>query len=77
MDAKEACQRDTSRDGFANKVEQFFLMNFAPVWALINKTTWFGNVANRVIIDRAVNKAPSRPHAFSSLSTIENRKVHQ
>ena len=58
--------RDTSQDGLGNRIESFFLQNFAPVWKFLNKTGWLGGRVNGLIINRAVLRAKPRPHQFST-----------
>jgi len=59
-------QRDTSRDGLRNKVEDALLTSFQPFWASVNKTPWLARIANRLIVSNAVLKAPCRPLALST-----------
>jgi prostaglandin-endoperoxide synthase 2 len=59
-------QRDTSRDGFRNTVEATLLSGLEPFWAFVNKTPWLARIANRLIVNNAVLKAPCRPLALST-----------
>ena len=61
--------RDTSRDGFWNKLEGLALTGFRPVWAFLNGTAWLGNRVNSFLISKAVLKAKPRPHQFSTVAT--------
>jgi prostaglandin-endoperoxide synthase 2 len=61
-------RRDTSRDGLRNKVEAALLSGFQPFWAFVNKTPWLARIANRLIVNNAVLKAPCRPLALSTQS---------
>jgi prostaglandin-endoperoxide synthase 2 len=58
--------RDTSRDGLRNKIEQALLSGLRPFWAFVNKTPFLARIANRLIINNAVLKAPCRPLALST-----------
>ena len=42
--------RDTSRDGFRNKLENFVLTHGRPIWEFINGWPWLARVANRLIV---------------------------
>jgi len=59
-------QRDTSRDGLRNKIENTLLSGFRPFWAFVNKTPWLARIANGLIVNNAVLKAPCRPLALST-----------
>ena len=57
-------KRDTSRDGFSNKIETFVLTHFKPLWMCLNKSKWLGDIVNAKIIDRAVKKTKCRPFQY-------------
>jgi prostaglandin-endoperoxide synthase 2 len=59
-------QRDTSRDGFRNKVETFVLTHFKPIWLWLNRSKRLGDFVNGKIIDMAVRKTKSRPFQYST-----------
>ena len=59
-------RRDTSRDGWRNKIENALLSNARPFWELVNKTPWLARIANGLIVNNAVLKAPCRPLALST-----------
>jgi len=61
-------KRDTSRDGFSNKLETFVLTHFRPLWMWLNRSKRLGDWVNGKIIDRAVKKTKCRPFQFSTLS---------
>ncbi|MBV9825539.1 MAG: heme peroxidase [Alphaproteobacteria bacterium] len=65
-------QRDTSRDGFRNKVEATLLSGLKPFWGLVNVTPWLARIANRLIVNNAVMKAPCRPLALSTQASYTN-----
>jgi prostaglandin-endoperoxide synthase 2 len=59
-------QRDTSRDGLRNKIEDALLSGLEPFWAFVNRTPWLARIANGSIVNNAVLKAPCRPLALST-----------
>jgi hypothetical protein len=65
-------QRDTSRDGLRNTVEAVLLSGFRPFWAFVNRTNWLARIANRLIVNNAVLKAPCRPLALSTQAPYTN-----
>ncbi len=60
--------RDTSRDGLGNKVESALLTGLRPFWAFVNTQPWLHRVLNKIVVDRAVRKLPSRPLALSTMN---------
>jgi len=65
-------QRDTSRDGLRNRVEDVLLSGLRPFWEVVNKTPWLARIANRLIVNNAVLKAPCRPLALSTQAPTTN-----
>jgi hypothetical protein len=65
-------QRDTSRDGLRNTVEAALLSGFQPFWAFVNKAPWLARIANRLIVNNAVLKAPCRPLVLSTQAPYTN-----
>jgi prostaglandin-endoperoxide synthase 2 len=63
-----AAARDTSRDGFKNKLEYYALTHFAPLWRCVGRTRWLSKKVNSILVNSAVNKTRSRPHPFSTRS---------
>jgi prostaglandin-endoperoxide synthase 2 len=61
-------RRDTSRDGFANKLEQLLLTNFKGIWDLFQKIDVVKKWLNKSVINYVVYKLPPRPHPFSTKS---------
>ena len=59
--------RDTSRDGLLNRVEAYALSHFSGFWRLVMANPRVRRWANKRIIGRAAQRAPSRPHALSSM----------
>jgi prostaglandin-endoperoxide synthase 2 len=62
-----AAVRDTSRDGLANKIEDFLLTRGRPIWNVINRLPWINRLFNRLIVNKAVRKAPFRPLRLSTM----------
>ena len=60
--------RDTSRDGFRNKLRYYVLTRFGFFWRLANRWAWLGRRVNRRLIDNAVLQAATRPNPFSTRS---------
>ena len=54
-------RRDTSRDGFRNKLEAFVLTHGRPFWKFVGSWPGLARIANRAIVSIAVLKAPCRP----------------
>ena len=65
-------QRDTSRDGLRNKVEGALLSGLQPLWQLVNRTPRLARIANGLIVNNAVLKAPCRPLALSTQAATTN-----
>lgn len=63
-----ATGRDTSRDGFGNKLQTFALTHFQWFWALIQSNDFFKRQANKLLINNVVYKVPTRPYAFSMMT---------
>jgi prostaglandin-endoperoxide synthase 2 len=63
-----ATQRDTSRDGFKNKLETAVLTGFKPIWSFIQSNPVLAKKVNKTIINNAINKIPNRPYPFSTMS---------
>ncbi|MGC1309399.1 MAG: peroxidase family protein [Phormidesmis sp.] len=60
--------RDTSRDGFINRLELFVLTNFAGLWRWVNRTPWLARPINRFLINNTVYKVATRPYPFSLMT---------
>lgn len=67
MQPAAAPGRDTSRDGFRNKLEDFVLTRARPIWSFINGQPWLSRLINGVIVSNAVRKAPARPLRLSTM----------
>ena len=61
-------KRDTSRDGFKNKIETAVLTGFKPIWSFIQSNPGLAKKVNKTIISNAINKIPARPYPFSTMS---------
>ncbi len=60
--------RDTSRDGFGNKLQTLFLTNFKGVWDFIQSNKTLKRKVNKFLINNAIYKAPTRPYPFSLMT---------
>src|SRR5258708_3840372 len=60
--------RSTASDGFSNRLERFLLSHFGPLWRLAQAVPPLEGRVNGLLINRAVNKCPSRPNPLSLLS---------
>ncbi|MEB3356783.1 MAG: peroxidase family protein [Synechococcales bacterium] len=63
-----AAKRDTSKDGFRNKLESYALAHFKPIWDLIQSSPPLQKAVNKLIVNNAIYKIPTRPYPFSTLS---------
>ncbi len=63
-----ATKRDTSRDGFKNKLETFALTGLKPIWNFIQSNDALKKRVNKTLINNAILKIPTRPYAFSTKS---------
>lgn len=61
--------RDTSRDGFINKLEQFLFTNFRFIWKLLQINPTIERWLNKLLINYVVYRLPPRPHPFSTRSS--------
>jgi prostaglandin-endoperoxide synthase 2 len=60
--------RDESRDGIGNRIQTYALTHFANVWSFVQAVRPLARLANKVLIDSAVNTIPCRPFAYSLMS---------
>jgi prostaglandin-endoperoxide synthase 2 len=60
--------RDSSRDGWQNRLETHVLTSFEPVWSVLQRVEPLRRITNRTLIDRAVLKFPTRPNPFSTMA---------
>ncbi|MBD2616341.1 heme peroxidase [Nostoc punctiforme FACHB-252] len=61
-------KRDVSRDGLINKLETYALTNFKPIWNLIQNNNFLKKKINKLLINNAIHKVPTRPYPFSTMS---------
>ena len=66
--APPTAERDTTRDGLANKVQFRLLTGFEPLWRTVQRVDPLERVVNRVLINNGIMKAPPRPYRLSTLS---------
>ncbi len=60
--------RDPSADGLKNRFEAYVLSHFPWFWKAIMAVPPLNRLANRIIIDRAVLRAETRPSPLSSMA---------
>ncbi|NER78504.1 MAG: heme peroxidase [Leptolyngbya sp. SIO1D8] len=61
-------KRDTSRDGFDNKLLTFALSNFRLVWAIVQSIRPLKRKVNKFLINSLINKIPNRPYPYSMMT---------
>src|SRR3954452_23621896 len=60
--------RSTARDGLRNRLEFHVLTNFAPAWGFAQRRPVLRRQVNKVLIDNAILKLPTRPNPLSTLA---------
>lgn len=60
--------RDTSADGFGNRLQAYVLTHFAGFWRFIMGWPWARRRANAAIVDQAVMRARTRPSPYGSMA---------
>jgi prostaglandin-endoperoxide synthase 2 len=60
--------RDTSKDGFENKLQTFVLTNFKPIWQFIQSNKSLKHKVNKTLINSLIYKIPTRPNPYSMMS---------
>jgi prostaglandin-endoperoxide synthase 2 len=60
--------RDTGRDGRLNRLEFQALTSCEPAWAFVQRRPKLRRAANKVLIDNAILKLPTRPNPLSTLT---------
>ena len=61
-------KRDTSRDGFGNKLLTFSLTHFRLFWALVQSIRPLKRKVNKFLINSLINKVPNRPYPYSFMT---------
>ena len=61
-------KRDTSRDGFGNKLLTFALTHFRLFWAMIQGIRPLKRRVNKFLINSLINKIPNRPYPYSLMT---------
>ncbi len=64
--------RDTSRDGFKNRLELFVLTNFSGLWQLIQRSSRLTRWINRFLVNNTIYKVATRPYPFSLMTLDEH-----
>src|SRR5947209_20488540 len=60
--------RSTARDGLRNRLEFQVLTSFAPAWAFAERRPRLRRQVNKLLIDSAILKLPTRPNPLSTLA---------
>jgi prostaglandin-endoperoxide synthase 2 len=60
--------RDTSRDGLLNHLEFQALTSCEPAWGFVQRRPRLRRAVNKVLIDNAILKLPTRPNPLSTLA---------
>ena len=61
-------KRDTSRDGFGNKLLTFSLTHFRLFWTLVQSIRPLNRQVNKFLINGLINKVPNRPYPYSFMT---------
>jgi len=61
-------KRDTSKDGFDNKLQTFVLTNFKPIWQFIQSNKSLKHKVNKTLINSLIYKIPTRPNPYSMMT---------
>lgn len=64
--------RDTSNDGFKNKLETIVLTKFKPIWDVIQSNEDWKKKANKFLINSSIYKIPCRPYPYSMMTLEEH-----
>jgi prostaglandin-endoperoxide synthase 2 len=65
-------KRDTSKDGFKNKLQTFVLTNFKPIWQFIQSNNSLKHKVNKTLINSLIYKIPTRPNPYSMMTLDEH-----
>ncbi|MGB3765061.1 MAG: peroxidase family protein [Phormidesmis sp.] len=65
-------RRDTSRDGFINRLELLVLTNFSWLWRLVQQSQPLTRWVNRFLTNFTIYKVATRPYPFSLMTLDEN-----
>src|SRR3954464_8554036 len=60
--------RSTARDGLANRLEFKVLTSCEPAWAFLQERPKLRRQVNKLLIDNAILKVPTRPNPLSTQS---------
>ena len=56
------------RDDVANRIETYVTTNLGGLWERIQRAPWLHRRVNKVLIDRAILKIPTRPNPLSTMA---------
>lgn len=60
--------RSTRRDGFRNRAEFYLTTHFPGLWRLVQRVPPLRCLVNRILINRAILKMPTRPNPLSTMA---------
>lgn len=60
--------RNTANDGWTNRLEFFVTTHFGPLWSLVQRVEPVRRQINRLLINRAIMKMPTRPAPLSTMA---------
>ena len=61
--------RSEIKDGLRNKIEARALTRFRPAWRLAQRARFLRRLLNRLLINSAIYKIPTRPYAYSTMGS--------
>jgi prostaglandin-endoperoxide synthase 2 len=59
--------RSEINDGLSNRIEARVLTRFRPAWRLAQRVRFLRRLLNRLLINSAIYKIPTRPYAYSTM----------
>ncbi|MBW4631600.1 MAG: heme peroxidase [Iphinoe sp. HA4291-MV1] len=65
-------KRDTSKDGFDNKLQTFLLTNFKGIWDIVQSNEFLKHKVNKTLINSLIYKIPTRPNPYSMMTLDEH-----
>ena len=60
-------KRDTSRDGFGNRLQTFVLTNFRGFWSIVQRIDPLKRKINKSLVNGAIDTIPPRPFPLSTM----------
>jgi prostaglandin-endoperoxide synthase 2 len=60
--------RNIAKDGLRNELESYLLTHYPGFWQFVQEVPLLKKSANRLLLNSAIYKTPTRPHPFSTLA---------